>query len=130
MLKSCKYCGRIHDRKFDCGRKPKRKAKRFENESGRYTYAWQKKSREIKERSQYLCAYCFAHGVVNYNELETHHIIKLKDRPDLLLEDENLICLCNKHHREADDGKIPVSELKYLVCLRDDIPPTPDIVYF
>ena len=22
MLKSCKYCGRIHDSQYDCGRKP------------------------------------------------------------------------------------------------------------
>lgn len=24
MLKSCKYCGRIHAKNFDCGKKPKR----------------------------------------------------------------------------------------------------------
>lgn len=25
MLKSCKYCMKIHDSKYDCGKKPKRK---------------------------------------------------------------------------------------------------------
>lgn len=119
MLKSCKYCGRIHDSRYDCGKRPHKKYRRRESEAGRYTYAWQLKSREIKERSHYLCAYCQLLGVLTYKELEVHHIEKLNDRPDLLLEDSNLICLCVRHHKQADHGEIEKADLYRLVKLRD-----------
>jgi len=47
MLKSCKYCGRIHDSKFDCGRKPKKKNNRHSGELVRYTSRMKKKSSVI-----------------------------------------------------------------------------------
>lgn len=119
MLTSCRYCGRIHDSQYDCGKKPRRRYERKESESGRYTYKWQLKSREIKERSHYLCAYCRAHNELTYRELEVHHIIKLNERPDLLLEDSNLICLCVKHHKQADRGELQPKDLYPLVKLRD-----------
>ena len=122
MLKSCKYCGRIHDSRYDCGKRPRKQYRRKASEAGRYTYAWQLKSREIKERSHYLCAYCLAHGELTYDDLEVHHIVKLTDRPDLLLEDGNLICLCARHHERAESGEIPKKELYELVKTRDDPP--------
>lgn len=118
-LKSCAWCGRIHPRDYNCGKRPARKSVRYESEAGRYTKAWEHKSKEIKERSKYLCAYCFAQGVYTYEDLETHHILKLRNRPDLLLEDTNLICLCRRHHKMADLGEIPADDLRALVRQRD-----------
>jgi 5-methylcytosine-specific restriction endonuclease McrA len=123
MLKSCKYCGRIHDSKYDCGKKPKPIYKRTESEQGRYTTAWHKKSIEIKERSQYLCAVCRDKGIYTYDDLEVHHIEPLREHPDLLLEDSNLICLCERCHEKAERGKIDKVYLKLLVHNRDN-PPT------
>ena len=48
--------------------------------------------------------------------------MKLTDRPDLLLEDGNLICLCVRHHERAESGEISRKELYELVKTRDDPP--------
>ena len=59
MLRSCKYCGRIHDSKIDCGKKPKPKLRFIKNsEQIRYTTAMKKKSEEIKLNAKYLCEVC------------------------------------------------------------------------
>lgn len=127
MKKSCQYCGRIHDKKYDCGKRPKKdysRYKRTEAESRRYSHAFRIKSEQIKERSHYLCAYCLHNNTLTYDGLETHHIIKLRDRPDLLLDDSNLICLCIQHHKQADDGRINAELLRELARRRDeDTPP-------
>lgn len=119
MLKSCKYCGRIHDRKYDCGKRPQRKRIVNDNEAGRYTTAWRKKSEDIKERSNYLCAVCQSINVLTYNQLEVHHIDKLTEHPERLLDDSNLICLCKDHHRDAEKGKIDKLLLFSLATKRD-----------
>lgn len=121
-LRSCKYCGRIHPASYDCGKRPKRIYNRGVAEQGRYTGAWANKAKEIKERSNYLCAYCLMHGMITYDGLEVHHIVKLACRPDLLLDDSNLVCLCTRHHKQADRGKISAKELYELVKKRDGIP--------
>lgn len=121
MLKSCQYCGRIHEKEYDCGCRPKRtQFTRDEKETGRYSYAFTRKSREIKERSNHLCAVCFAEGKLTYDCLETHHITKLRDAPDLLLEDGNLICLCRQHHEMADNGDLSIEYLRRLAEERDE----------
>ncbi len=62
-----------------------------------------------------LCEVCKAQGVYNYNDLEVHHIEKLKDNPDGLLNDDNLICLCVYHHKQADAGELNADYLRELV---------------
>lgn len=119
LLHSCRYCGKIHDKHFDCGKKPQKRYRRSKEEVGRYTSAWTCKSDAIKARSYYLCAVCLDCGIINGAMLETHHIVKLRERPDLLLEDSNLICLCKQHHREADRGNIDVAYLKELAEARE-----------
>jgi len=124
-LKSCPYCGRIHDTRYDCGKKPTRQYKRSAEEAGRYTGKWQKKAKAVKEDCHYLCEYCLEHGTLTYSGLEVHHIIKLRDRPDLLLDDDNLVCLCKEHHRMADRGEIAPELLKEIAEKRDQVPPSP-----
>lgn len=118
-LKACPYCGRIHERGYRCPRKPVHKTERTEAERGRYTKAWRDKAKEIKERSRYLCAACLADGVYTYDTLEVHHIVPLRERPDLLLDDDNLICLCRRHHEMAESGGIPQQDLYKMVEERD-----------
>lgn len=125
MLRSCAYCGRIHDSKHDCGKRPVKHSKRTSAELGRYSYAFEVKSKQIKERSHYLCAYCLLKGKFNSECLETHHIVKLRERPDLLLEDSNLICLCYEHHKQADQGRIDSNLLQKLACEREKDTPLP-----
>ena len=123
MLQSCAYCGRIHDHRYDCGKRPRKRYIRTEAERGRYTEAWHKKAEEIKSRSYFLCSYCLENGALTYEGLETHHIVSLRERPDLLLEDTNLICLCRHHHEMAERGAIPAETLRTLVMKRDSPPP-------
>ena len=102
MLKSCSRCGRIHPYGYVCGHHIA--MHRTEDDKLRRTYRWQQKSLEIRDRAQHLCEVCRDKGRYVYNGLEVHHIEKLRDRPDLLLDDENLICLCQECHKKADDG--------------------------
>ena len=93
MLKSCKYCGRIHPRGYITPKKPK-KAK-------------------IVRRDFHLCRVCNegSYGVFGVpgldQELSVHHIEPLEERFDLRLDDGNLLTCCSRHHRMADDGDIP-----------------------
>lgn len=111
MLISCRYCGRIHERNLDCGKKPKYKRKYKAYEKVRYTKDMRDKSKEIKRRANYLCEVCKLEGKYVYERLETHHIIKLIDDLTLALEDTNLICLCRNCHEKAEKGDIPIDFL-------------------
>ena len=119
MYKSCSKCGCIHDEHHKCN-KGRIKRVLTDDMKLRNLNAWHKKAEEIKERSKYLCSVCLDKGIYTYDTLETHHILKLKDYPDKLLDDDNLICLCKEHHTEADEGKIDKEYLFKLVKERKD----------
>lgn len=80
--------------------------------------AWDLKSKQVRDEAHYLCEVCREAGVINYKDLEVHHIEKLRDKPDLLLEDTNLVCLCREHHKQADKGEITKEHLKELALRR------------
>ncbi len=44
-----------------------------------------------------LCADCAAAGRVTA-AIEVHHILRAADRPDLMLDPENVLGLCKAHH--------------------------------
>lgn len=118
MLKACSRCGKIHEYNYKCN-----KGKIYKHndiDRLRSTTAWTHKSIEIREISHYLCAVCLDKGIYNYDDIEVHHIIKLQDNKDLFLENENLICLCKYHHKQADNGKLDKDYLINLVKLRDN----------
>lgn len=117
IYKACSRCGKIHKQGYICNKG--RVYTGGEERKLRNTYKWEKKSKEIRERSTTLCAVCRAQGRYTYNNLEVHHIEKVKDRPQLLLDDSNLICLCTEHHKMADRGELSKEYLKELVHLRD-----------
>ena len=80
---------------------------------------WTQKSIEIRERANYLCEVCRDQGVWTYENVEVHHIRKIKDNPEMYLENENLICLCQLHHKAADNNKIDVNYLISLAIKRE-----------
>ena len=121
MLKSCSRCGKIHDINYKCTVGLKRKYKySYEESKLRNTYEWHTKAEQIKKDSKYLCSACKDKGIYQYNDLETHHIEKLTERPDLLLENTNLICLCRNCHKLADAGMIEKEYLLKLAKERED----------
>lgn len=116
MLKSCKYCLRIHDSKFDCGRKPQRKKQGNGKDRFRWTAVWQKKRVEIKERDKYLCQICIrmlydTYNQYNYDDLEVHHGIPLEEDFERRLDNKILLTMCERHHEMAERGQIPREEI-------------------
>lgn len=116
MLRSCKYCGKIHDTKHDCGRKPV--YKKTTGGKGYYfrkSEAWTKKSLEIRERDGYLCQICVRklHGTIrqfNYDALSVHHIVPVNEDYERRLENGNLLTVCRIHHEMCEDGLISRDE--------------------
>lgn len=115
MLVSCSKCGKIHPRGYKCG---KRTYNKHDNDKLRSKYAWTQKAKQIKDDAKGLCEVCTALGRYTYDNLEVHHITKLRDNPDGLLEDDNLICLCVDHHKQADKGVISADYLRDLARKR------------
>lgn len=119
MLKSCPYCGKIHDRKFVCPKKPVTVRKKYSTDNSKFRSksAWTKKSKAIRKRDGFMCQVC-ARGlydpekIYQTDNLEVHHIVPIKSDYNLRLDDENLITLCEKHHEMAEAGLIPANLLK------------------
>ena len=114
---SCSRCGRIHPDGYKCS--VGRTYRGGEERKLRARYVWALKAQDIKDRSHYLCAVCKDRGIITTEDLSVHHIEKLAERADLFLEDENLICLCSEHHRQADSGKLDKDYLRQLAQVRD-----------
>lgn len=122
MLKTCSRCG-IVTRDHICPYKNKKKLKTTAN-AIRQTNRWHQKSLSIRERDNYLCRICrlkLYDTVIQYNsnELEVHHIVPLEIDETKAFDDDNLITLCNYHHKLAEANTIPQEEL--LKIVKDDV---------
>ena len=135
MLKSCKYCGRIHDSKHNCGKKPiRKKIKYTKADYFRRTQAWTNKAIEIKRRDNYLCQICIRrlyNTLQQYNcdKLSVHHAVPIKADWDKRLDDDNLITVCSMHHEMCEAGEIPYEVVQGIIDEQEakriswDIPP-------
>ncbi len=124
MKKACPYCGKIHDRKYVCEKRPE---KRYPSRSSpnredifRWSYEWKLKREHILKRDRYLCVACYnnlagTRGRFNNMDLSVHHIRPLKTNWELRLCDENLITLCRMHHEMAEKGEINSEKLLNLL---------------
>ncbi len=121
MFKACSKCGKIHDASSICPY-VKREYTSGAERKLRSKYSWTLKSKQIREQANHLCEVCKDKGVYTYQNIEVHHIVKLKDNEQGLLDDDNLIVLCQEHHKMADKGELSVDYLRELVGRR--IPPT------
>ena len=122
MLRSCSKCGGLHKIGYICnkGTKPAYKKYDYEEAKLRNTYQWHTKAEQIKAHSNYLCAVCLDKKIYNYNNLEVHHITKIKEDRSKLLDNYNLICLCSNCHTLADAGMIDKDYLLELARKRED----------
>lgn len=121
-LYSCKYCGRIHPKNFDCGRKPKHgSVTDTEERRFRSSAKWTKMSSSIRERDHYMCVYCKQQeDRITRAEIEVHHIIPVSEDYGLRLDSENLISLCREHHEQAEQGKIKRSVLQSMAARQEE----------
>lgn len=118
MYKSCSRCGKIHDSNYKCYANDIHR-NRMERKL-RSQYSWTKKSEEIRERANYLCEVCKDKGIINYTDIEVHHIVKVSDDASKLLDNYNLICLCQEHHKAADKNQIDKDYLINLANRREN----------
>lgn len=118
MYKSCSRCGKIHDSNYKCNANDIHK-NRVERKL-RSQYAWTKKSEDIRDKAHYLCEVCKDKGIINFDDIEVHHITKVRDDASLLLDNYNLICLCQEHHKLADKGLLDKDYLLKLAKQRED----------
>lgn len=129
MLKSCKYCGRIHDSKLDCGKKPSGYKRTSYKDKFRWTSLWKNKRDEIKHRDRRMCQVCirelYAYGARKYNfqDIQVHHIDSLEENYSRRLDNENLIAICSHHHEMAEQGEIP-KQVLFDIVREQEYPPT------
>ena len=120
MLKACSRCGKVHEYNYTCNVGKQRKFANTPESRLRSRASWQRKRETVREAAFNLCEVCRDQGIYNYKSLEIHHIKKLSQDPNGLLEDSNLICLCTLHHKQADSGELSVDYLLELVARRLD----------
>ncbi|MGW8050195.1 HNH endonuclease [Enterococcus dispar] len=72
---------------------------------------WRHLRQRAMKRDHYECQMCKALG--RHHKVENvHHIKEVKDRPDLALTLDNLICLCIDHHNEVHERYMTIAEKK------------------
>lgn len=117
MLRSCQYCGRIHESKEMCPPKREAQARRWNRKNDkqvlefRRTHLWTRKSKRIRERDNYMCVCCLNNlegttKEINTENLSVHHIIPIAEDYNKRLDDDNLITVCDIHHEMCEAGKI------------------------
>lgn len=114
MFKSCSRCGKIHEFNTKCQVGRESTTDNSQEAKIRNKRSYVKASKYVKENSNYLCAVCLKNGVFNSENIETHHIEKIKEKPDLAYDIDNLICLCKMHHLMAEIGMISKEVLHYI----------------
>lgn len=123
MLKSCKYCGFIHDRTTTCPKKLAWQQARIKKETSaskfRSTRAWSLKSKEIRARDLYLCQWCLKEGKYTFDGLEVHHIVPISKSWNKRLDNFNLITLCSFHHKLADKEELDKNELLFIARTKE-----------
>lgn len=114
MKRTCPVCGRIVERGHKHERKLSQKGRKYPDTVQRRlrsSIQWQRKRDEIKLRDNGVdqvaingldgAPYIMAKG------LQVHHIEPLEERPDLALDDDNLITVSYRTHELCESGAIP-----------------------
>ena len=75
------------------------------------TGVWARKRVEILERDNHECQRCKDAGGYSKGNV-VHHIKHLDDRPDLALEDDNLMTVCEACHNALHPERLKRPELR------------------
>lgn len=125
--KICGRCGKFIDQDTQCSCKqttmPNNNKKIRHEKNELHTQRWRKKRLQIIQRDNGMCMRCFIkYNYINTEDLTVHHILSRAKHPELMYEDENLICLCSTCNKqlgtkdkldfEWDPKKIQTMELK------------------
>lgn len=120
MLKSCKYCGRIHDAAYICEQKAAaeelRRARTYNRDPKidrfRKGRNWQRMAEHVRHRDSNLCLCCLHNEkgtLIRFNteNLSVHHISPISEDWNDKLNEDNLITVCSTHHEMCESGEIP-----------------------
>jgi len=99
----------------------------YETTDERNKFYWSKEWRAMREyilqRDNYECIQCKRQGIVTSHDVATlivDHILELKDRPDLRLDEDNLQVLCHYHHELKHDRIFKGNEFRKKSKWSDD----------
>lgn len=92
--KSCSYCDGVRQTKTD--------DYRGTNEQRGYGSDWARFARRYKQLHP-LCESCLIDGKTS-PAVDVHHIVKLKDRPELRLDENNVMSVCRACHKMLDNA--------------------------
>lgn len=97
--KVCSRCGRVISINEQCGCThyyPKsQKKEKSETTKALSRKRWLEKAKNIKKRDKFLCQRCLIkYKIINFEDLQVHHIKSREHYPELMYEDENLVTLC------------------------------------
>ena len=108
LYKLCPHCGRKVDYYSQCecvDKYKKDKYKAYKNnrkdkkeQSFYSSTAWIRLRDTIRSRQHGMCVVCYLKDNKIINQDVVHHITELKEDYSKRLDEDNLICLCNKHH--------------------------------
>ena len=121
LKKLCSKCGKIipygNYRCNECEAKYKARIEKYSKETKKEYYkeynsskrqnqdfynskSWNLTRQQINNRDRGLCRLCYLEGKITYSDC-IHHIEEVKENVDLRCDDNNLISLCNRCHREV-----------------------------
>ena len=121
LKKLCSKCGKIipygNYRCNECEAKYKARIEKYTKEAKKEYYkeynsskrqnqdfynskSWNLTRQQINNRDRGLCRLCYSEGKIIYSDC-IHHIEEVKENVDLRCDDNNLISLCNRCHREV-----------------------------
>lgn len=117
MLRSCRFCGKIHDSRYQCDKRPRREKKDTDAVRLRSTYRWQRVRDRVRERDRNVCQVCerrYANDKAadrggrryEYEDISVHHIVPIEENKDFAFDENYLITLCGRCHEEAEQGLI------------------------
>jgi len=121
LKKLCSKCGRIipygNYRCNECEAKYKARIEKYNKEAKKEYYkkynsskrenqdfynskSWNLTRKQILNRDRGLCRLCYSEGRITHSEC-IHHIEEVKESIELRCDDNNLISLCSKCHKEV-----------------------------
>ena len=130
MLRSCQYCGRIHDTRDICAQRIAARRHRYaaydpeartDEQRFRSSQVWRLKSIEIRQRDNYCCQACARNLTgtrrrLEYDNVSVHHAVPLQVDYSRRLDNDNLISLCSLHHEQAECGAIDLQTIKRIIA--------------
>ena len=120
MYKTCSRSGIVPEDHICPYRRHRTKDRSEKADKFRKSTRWTNKSIQIRQRDKYLCQLCIrglynTYNLYTYKGVEVHHIIPINEDYDKRLDDDNLISLCQMHHKMADNNEIPREILQKIV---------------